>query len=217
MKLFGSLRPRLLLARIDQKRLSDIQKRHASSTSHYARYADAEHWLKRNLPRICRLNLDRSSPKQILDLGCGAGFFLFIAKQFGHVGIGVDVGHHEVCNELLDLFDVECQVWRIKAFEMLPDFGRRFDLITAFSTAFHRSPDKTVAWGADEWNFFLDDLFGRQLRPGGEIFFDINSGKDKKLFPPVVRQLFADRGAEIDGELVWWKPKPSVALEPVKN
>ena len=209
MKLFGSLRPRLLLAKIDQERLREIQMRHASSASHYAKYADAERWLKRNIPRIRQLQLDRSSPKEILDLGCGAGFFLFIAKQSGHSGIGLDVGHHEVCNELLDLFGVERKVWRIQAFELLPDFGRKFDLITAFSTAFHRSADKSVAWGTDEWNFFLDDLFERQLKRRGEIFFDINSGKDKRFFPPEVRELFIRRGAEIDGELVWWKPKLS--------
>ena len=209
MKLFSSLRPGLLLAKIDQERLREIQRRYASSTNVYVKYADAERWLKRNIPRICKLQLDRSRPKEILDLGCGAGFFLFIAKQFGHSGLGLDVGHHEVCNELLDLFGVERKVWRIQAFEPLPDFGRKFDLITAFSTAFHRSADKSVAWGTDEWNFFLDDLFERQLKPGGEIFFDINSGKDKRFFPPAVRELFAGRGAEIDGELVWWKPKPA--------
>jgi SAM-dependent methyltransferase len=207
VKLFSSLRPRLLLTKIDQERLCDIQTRYASSTSDYAKYADVERWLKRNIPRIRRLGLDRSSPKQILDLGCGGGFFLFIAKELGHSGIGVDVGNHPVCNELVDLFGVDRKVWRIQPFKPLPDFGRKFDLITAFSTAFHRSADKSLAWGTSEWNFFLDDLFERQLKPGGQIFFDINSGKDKRFFLPAVRELFARRGAEIDGEFVWWKPK----------
>ena len=208
MKLFSSLRPRLLLTKIDQERLRDIQARYAASTSLYAKYANAERWFKRNISRIRQLQLDRSGPKDILDLGCGAGFFLFIAKQLGHSGLGVDVGHHPVCNELLDLFGVDRKVWPIQAFEPLPDFGRKFDLITAFSTAFHRSADKSVAWGTEQWNFFLDDLFERQLKTGGQIFFDINSGKDKRFFPSAVRDLFARRGAEIDGEFVWWKPKP---------
>ncbi len=208
MKLFSSLRPRLLLAKIDQERLRDIQSRYASSASRYVKYADAERWLKRNIPRIRQLQLDRSGPKEILDLGCGAGFFLFIAKELGHSGSGLDVGDYPVCNELVDLFGVERKVWRIQPFEPLPDFGRKFDLITAFSTAFHRSADKSVAWGTSEWIFFLDDLFERQLKPGGQIFFDINSGKDKRFFPPAVRELFARRGAEIDGEFVCWKPKP---------
>jgi len=207
VKLLDSFQSHLLLAKVDKKRLRDIQARYGSSTSHYAKYADAERWLKRNLPRLRRLNLDRSSPKQILDLGCGGGFFLFIAKQLGHSGIGLDLDDHAVCNELIDLFGVERIVWRVQAFEPLPDFGRKFDLITAFSTAFHRSPDKSVAWGTNEWDFFLDDLFERQLKVGGEIFFDINSGKDKRLFPLAVRELFARRGAKIEGEFVWWNKR----------
>ena len=207
MKLFSSLRPRLLLAKVDQERLRDVQTRYASSASQYAKYADVERWLKRNIPRIRQLQLDRSGPKEILDLGCGGGFFLFIAKELGHSGLGLDVGNDPVCNELVDLFGLKRKVWRIQAFEPLPDFGRKFDLITAFSTAFHRSADKSVAWGTNEWNFFLDDLFERQLKPGGQIFFDINSGKDKRFFPVAVRELFARRGAEIDGEFVSWKPR----------
>ncbi|HME88300.1 MAG TPA: class I SAM-dependent methyltransferase [Chthoniobacterales bacterium] len=209
VKLFSLIQSRRLLARIDKQRLRDIQRRHASSTNHYAKYADAARWLKRNLPRARRLGLDRSPPKQVLDLGCGAGFFLFLAKQLGHAGIGLDVAHHEVCNELLDLFGVERRVWRIQAFEPLPDFDRKFDLITAFSTAFNRSADESRGWRPEEWNFFLDDLFKRQLEPGGEIFFEINSGKDKRFFPAAVRDLFERRGAKIDGELVWWKPEPT--------
>ena len=209
MKLFDSLRASRLLDKIDKERLRDIQKRYASSRSQYAKYADAGRWLKRNLPRIRRLGLDRSSPKQILDLGCGGGFFLFIARQFGHSGIGLDIGDHPVSNELVDLFGIKRKVWRIRAFELLPDFGRKFDLITAFSTAFHRSADGSVPWGTDEWNFFLDDLFERQLKPGGEVFFEINSGKDKRFFLREVRELFARRGAKVEGEFVSWRAKAS--------
>ena len=197
------------MGKIDNERLRDIQTRYASSTSQYAKYADATRWLKRNLPRIRRLGLDRSSPKRILDLGCGGGFFLFIAKQLGHSGIGLDVGDHQVCSELVDLFGIDRKVWRIQAFEPLPDFGCKFDLITAFSTAFHRTTDQSLGWGTDEWNFFLDNLFERQLKPGSGIFFEINSGKDNRYFPPEVRDLFVRRGASIEGEFVSWKPTPT--------
>jgi SAM-dependent methyltransferase len=203
--MFDSFRARRLLAGIDQKRLREIQMRYAVSPDQYAKYADTARWLTRNLPRIRRLGLDRSAPKQILDLGCGAGFFLFVAQQHGHSGIGLDVGDHAVCGELVDLFGVERKVWRIQAFEPLPDFGRKFDLVTAFSTAFHRSADQARGWGTEEWNFFLDDLFNRQLKPGGQVFFEINSGKDQRYFPAEVRELFAQRGAEINGEFVSWK------------
>src|SRR5213075_664678 len=118
------------LAKIDNRRLREIQRRYAGSSDRYAKYADVEHWLKINLPRVRDLKLDRSPPKQILDLGCGAGFFLFLARQFGHRGVRVDVDDFPLSNELIDLFGVERVTWRIRAHRPLPDFSRKFDLIT---------------------------------------------------------------------------------------
>lgn len=191
------------LAEIDIQRLRDLQRCYAGSTDRYAKYADVEHWLKINLPRVEELKLDRSAPKQILDLGCGAGFFLFLAKQFGHSGVGLDVGDYPLSNELIDLFGVERLTWRIRAFEPLPDFGRQFDLITAFSAAFNRNQDETRGWNADEWQFFLNDL-NRHLKPSGQILLEINSGKDKRYYPTEVHELFLKRGARVDGERVYF-------------
>jgi SAM-dependent methyltransferase len=203
VNLFDSLRIARFLRNIDEQRLRKIQTQAASSSSQYAKYADVPRWLKRNLPRVRRLGLDRAEPKRILDLGCGAGFFLFLAKQYGHSGLGLDVGDHPISNELVDLFGVDRKIWRIAALELLPDLGEKFDLITAFSTAFHRH-DESTGWGTDEWNFFLDDLFERQLKSGGEVYFEINSGKDGRYFPEQVRKLFLQRGAKVDGEFVSW-------------
>ena len=206
MKLFHSLRIERFLAKIDNRRLREIQRRYASSSDRYAKYADVEHWLKINLPRVQELKLDRSPPKQILDLGCGAGFFLFLAKQFGHKCLGLDVGDFPLSNELIELFGLERVTGRIRASQPLPDFGRKFDLITGFSGAFNRSEDESRGWTAEEWNFFLDDL-DRYLKPGSEIFFEINSGKDKRYFPEEVRDLFIRRGAKVDGEFVRFRGK----------
>jgi SAM-dependent methyltransferase len=196
-----SIKP--FLAKIDIERLRDIQKRYAGSTDRYAKYADVERWLKINLPRLRELRLDRSPPKQILDIGCGAGFFLFLAKQFGHSGLGLDVGDFPLSNELIELLGVERVTGRIRAFEPLPDFGRKFDLITAFSAAFNRSEDESRGWNPDEWKFFLDDL-DRHCAPGGQILLELNSGKDKRYFPPEIRELFLKRGARVEGERVYF-------------
>ena len=218
------------LEKIDNDRLREIQKRYAGSTERYAKYADVEHWLKINLPRIRELKLDRSPRKEILDLGCGAGFFLFLAQQFGHHAVGVDVDLYPLSNELIDLFGVERVTHRIRAHQALPDFGRKFDLLTAFSSAFGRSEDESRrwreptlrqevpseasapreagqrdwesrGWNVEEWKFFLDDL-DRHRAPGGKILLEINSGKDGRYFPAEVREFFLDRGAKVDGERV---------------
>ena len=203
MRLFqrDSIKP--FFAKIDIERLRDIQKRYAGSTDRYAKYADVERWLKINLPRVRELRLDRSPPKQILDLGCGAGFFLFLAKQFGHSGLGLDVGDFRLSNELIELLEVERVTGRIRAFEALPDFGRKFDLITAFSAAFNRAEDESRGWNPDEWKFFLDDL-DRHRAPSGQILLELNSGKDKRYFPPEIREFFLKRGARVEGERVYF-------------
>ena len=202
MKFFNRNTIEPFLDKIDSEQLREIQRRYAGSSDRYAKYADVEHWLKINLPRVRELKLDRSPPKQILDLGCGAGFFLFLAKQFGHHGLGLDVGDYPISNELIELFGVERLAWRIRAGEPLPDLGRQFDLITAFSSAFGRSEDESRGWTVEEWKFFLDDL-DRHRAGGGEILLEINSGKDGRYFPAEVREFFLKRGAKVSGERVW--------------
>jgi SAM-dependent methyltransferase len=191
------------LDKIDIERLREIQRRYAGSGDRYAKYADVEHWLKINLPRVQELQLDRSPAKDILDLGCGAGFFLFLAKQFGHSGLGLDVGDFPLSNELIELFGIERVTQRIRALQPLPDFGRKFDLITAFSAAFNRSEDESRGWNIEEWNFFLDDL-DRHRASGGQILLEINSGKDRRYYPAEIRELFLERGARVGRERVWF-------------
>jgi len=183
------------------QRLADIRQRYTSSSERYSKYADVERWLKINIARVQALKLHRSSPKEILDLGCGGGFFLFICQQLGHRGLGLDIDELPLLRELVDLLHAERKVWRIGPFEPLPDLGRKFDWITAFSTAFNRSGDESRGWDAAEWAYLLDDLH-RRLKPGGKIFLEVNSGKTKKYFPPDVRELFLRRGARVEGERI---------------
>ena len=192
-----------MMAKIDTDRLREIQQRHGGSSARYAKYADVEHWLSINFPRVQELKLDCSPPKQVLDLGCGAGFFLFLVKQAGHSCVGLDVGDYPLSNELIEFFGVDRLTWRIRAFEPLPDFGRQFDLITAFSAAFNRNADETRGWTADEWEFFLNDI-SQHLKPGGRILLEINSGKDGRYFLPEIREFFLKRGARVEGERVYF-------------
>jgi SAM-dependent methyltransferase len=194
---------RPLLDKIDKQRLREIQQRYASSPENYAKYADVERWLKRHIHRVQDLGLHRSPPKAILDLGCGGGFFLFIAKQFGHSVQGLDIGDFPLLGELVALFEVPRTVWTIKPFTPLPDLGRKFDLITAFSTRFNRDREDRHVWGVPEWDFFLADL-SRHLSPGGQVFLEINSGKSKQFYPEDVRQLFRRRGAKLERENVYF-------------
>jgi SAM-dependent methyltransferase len=195
-----ALRP--LLARLDQERIREIEARYASSPIQVSKYARVEPWLKTNIERVQDLQLHRSSPQEILDLGCGGGFFLYICQQLGHRGLGLDLDWFPLYTELIDLFGVERRIWEIKTLEPLPDLGRRFDWITAFSTGFNRKADKTL-WGPAEWDFFLNDL-KHHLKPGGHVFIGLNPGQGGWFYTNELREFFLDRGARVERERVFF-------------
>src|SRR5919201_1906388 len=105
-----------MIAQIDGERAREIQQRYANSTAGYAKYADIQPWLRLNRERVQDLNLHRSAPKRVLDLGCGGGFFLFILKNLGHTVLGLDVDRVPLFGELLDLFEVPRVVWKFRVF-----------------------------------------------------------------------------------------------------
>ncbi|MFL6589374.1 MAG: class I SAM-dependent methyltransferase [Chthoniobacterales bacterium] len=197
---------RSLMAGIDPVGFAAIRARYADSTEHYAKYADVPRWLRLNIARAQDLGLHRCGPKSLLDLGCGAGFFLFVAQRLGHRCLGLDADVFPLFSELLELFKVERRVCTIAPFEPLPDLGCKFDLITAFSVEFNRKGDWW--WGPAEWAFFLDDL-GRYLKPGGRVFFGLNPGKDKQFYTPELRDFFVSRGASVERENVSFPPTVS--------
>ena len=182
---------------IDQERLREIQQRYAGSTAKYAKYANVDPWLRLNRERVQDLKLHRSAPKRVLDLGCGGGFFLFILKKLGHSVLGLDIDQAPLFAELLDVFGVPRVVWRINAFEPLPDLGQKFDWITAFSINFNLHYPGERLWGPAEWDFFLHDL-QRHLAPDGKMFFGLNPSFGGDYYTPELRDFFLRRGADVE-------------------
>ena len=193
------LRP--LLEQIDQEHAHEIRQRYAKSTAGYAKYANIEPWLRLNRERVQDLKLHRSAPKRVLDLGCGGGFFLFILKNLGHSVLGMDVERVALFSQLLELFGVPRVVYRISAFEPLPDLGQKFDWITAFSVNFNLYHPSKERWGTREWDFFLRDL-QQHLRPGGKLFFGLNPSSGGEYYTPELREFFVSRGAEVERERI---------------
>jgi SAM-dependent methyltransferase len=193
-----------MLAQIDQQRAREIQERYAASTAGYAKYANIEPWLRLNRERVQDLNLHRSAPKRVLDLGCGGGFFLFILKNLGHSVLGIDVERVVLFAELLELFGVPRVIWRISAFEPLRDLGQKFDWITAFSVNFNLYHPSKDRWSTAEWDFFLHDL-QNHLAPGGKIFFGLNPLYNGDYYTPELRDFFLSRGANIERERIFFE------------
>jgi SAM-dependent methyltransferase len=193
-----------MLTQIDWERAREIQQRYVNSTAGYAKYANIQPWLRLNRERVQDLNLHRSAPQRVLDLGCGGGFFLFILKNLGHSVLGLDVERVPLFGELLELFGVRRVVHKIDAFEPLPDLGQQFDWITGFSTNFYLYHPAKKRWETAEWDFFLSDL-QRHLAPGGKIFFGLNPLYDGGYYTPEIRDLFLSRGADVERERIFFE------------
>jgi SAM-dependent methyltransferase len=191
-----------VLAGIDQNRLFEIQNRYANSR--YAKYADVDQWLRVNRERVQDLKLHRVSPKRVLDLGCGGGFFLFILKRFNHSILGLDIDESPLFRELLDVFAVPRTVFRIQPFEPLPGFQHQFDWITAFSIGFDRDRATRSRWEPRQWDFLLRDLQSR-LAPRGKIYLTVNPLPSGEYLTPELRDFFRSRGADIERERIFFE------------
>ena len=165
---------------IDPAGFEQIRRRYAVADpgADWPKYLDLDRWIGVNIRRIRQLELDLARPKQILDLGCGAGYFLYIAQLLG----------------------VRRVVQQIQAFRPLPNFGQKFDVITAFMICFnnHKMPG---LWGVREWEFFLDDL-AKHLNPRGRVWLELNQEYDGTFYTPQLKKFFQKRGAKIDEQKI---------------
>jgi SAM-dependent methyltransferase len=182
---------------IDPKGFAQIRQRYSvkGPSLDWPKFLDLERWVDINIRRICEIELDLARPKRILDLGCGAGYFLYIAQLLGHKGLGLDLDQLPMFGDLTRLLGVRRVIWQIKAFEPLPDLGK-FDLITAFLICFNRHKQTNV-WGVPEWEFFLDDL-AKHLAPRGRVWLELNQEHDETFYTPELKEFFQKRGAKID-------------------
>ncbi len=190
-----------LLGKIDRAELARIQAKYANGQeSFWTKYLDVENWLAKNIKYARRFDLIVNPPADVLDLGCGMGCFLFVCQQLGSRCLGVDLDTDPIFNDLIKLFGVERIGLRIEPFVKLPDFGRKFDLITAFMICFNNF-DTPEIWKAPQWEFLINDLAGR-LKENGTLLFSLNKQLDGVLYPEDIHQLFLRRGASIEGKEV---------------
>jgi SAM-dependent methyltransferase len=197
-----SLNKKRVIETIDPVAFEQIRKRYAVANpgADWPKYLDLDRWIGINIRRIRQIELDLARPKRILDLGCGVGYFLYIAQLLGHSGLGLDMDRLSMFREVTRLLGVRRIVQRIEAFRPLPDFGQKFDLITAFMICFnnHKMPD---LWKVPEWEFFLDDL-AKHLTPRGRVWLELNQEYDGSFYTPEIKEFFQKRGARINEQKV---------------
>src|SRR3977135_2598853 len=130
---------------IDREEFEHIRKTYAVDDpgEDWPKYLDLDRWIDINIRRVRRLDLDFGPPKRILDLGCGAGYFAYIAQLLGHSVMGLEVSPLALFSDvplftdMTQLFGSQRAIWRIEPFVPLPDLKRKFDLITAFMICFN--------------------------------------------------------------------------------
>src|SRR5436190_10626140 len=205
-----------IIETIDGPNFQQLRQRYAVEDpgEDWPKYLDLDRWVDINIRRIREIELDLARPKRILDLGCGAGYFLYIAQLLGHKGLGLDLDQLPMFGDLTRLLGVRRVIWQIKAFEPLPDLGK-FDLITAFLICFNHHKQANV-WGVPEWEFFLNDL-AKHLTPRGRIWFELNQEYDGTFYTPELKEFFKKRGAKVDRQkLIFNSGLPSpVSTSPV--
>jgi SAM-dependent methyltransferase len=173
----------------------------AGKTKAWQKYVDQRRWLALAIEQAQELRLDRRKPCRILDLGSGAGYFLYVCKHLSHTGLGLDLDWPPLYFETFKLLGLERVIWRIEPFQPLPCFAQRFDLVTAFAVCFNGHETDQV-WGPREWGFFLNDLRQNVLSPGGEIFLSLNP-EPYGHYTPELKRFFEERGADIDRQKIW--------------
>jgi SAM-dependent methyltransferase len=165
-------------------------------------YENAARWIGINVERVQDLWLDQTPPLRILDLGCGAGYFLYVCRFFGHEGLGLDTDEEPLFRGTTELLNVHRVVSRIHPQVPLPDVGEKFDLITGHRVCFHRvarAPNgEWDEWASADWRFFINDIRTRFLKPAGRLLLDFNPRPDgSSFFTKKLRAYFLSEGARI--------------------
>ena len=164
------------------------------------RFEDIVYWIDINVERAQDLWLDRAPPLRILDLGSGAGYFLYVCKHFGHHVLGFDNDREPLFRATIELLDVPRVVGRIERQAPLPDFHQTFDLVTGHRICFHRigKVREGVEWSPADWEFFINDVRTHVLSEDGRMLLDFNPRPDSSsFFTPDLREFFLAQGARI--------------------
>jgi hypothetical protein len=196
--------PRILRS-VDMTRFGELRAKYrdAAPDPGYSKYLDIKTGMRRALDSVYELDLHRAHAKSVLDLGTGCGYFPYVCNYFGHAAVAVDLDEVPMYNEITQFLRVVRRVSAVRAFENLPDLGRRFDVVTAFAVCFnnHDAPD---LWGPDEWLFFLKDLAANQLTGDGRVLLKMNQEADEGYVNQQLFKFFRQNGAVVDGERVYF-------------
>ena len=205
------LNPSEMVRELRSKGFEQIRAKYANPDDQkgWPKYVNAGHRLELAIKQARFLRLDRPKRRRVLDIGSGAGYFLFVCRQLGHAIMGLDLDWPPMYAEMFELLKMPRRVWRIQAFEPLPNLGARFDLVTGFAVCFNGHGSDRV-WRVKEWEFFLDDLRKNVVSAQGEIYFELNP-EAWGYYTSELRDFFRRQGASVEGKRIWFTQQSSLA------
>jgi len=171
------------------------------------KYLDLTRWYPKAVQLVIDLDIHLSSkPLKILDLGSGAGLFLFVCKNLGHKVLGLDIDIEPIYAEVFELLNLPPRViHQISKFKPLPEFTDKFDIITSFMVCFNNWFEETP-WGVKEWDFLLKDI-SRHLSKNGRVIFSLNRNTYGKIYTDELKELFLQKGAILKNNFVYFPAK----------
>jgi SAM-dependent methyltransferase len=203
--------PSYLVSGLDSSELEAICRSAVKATRQKLKFGDLQKEMTRAWKTAKDLGLDVSPPLDILDLGLGPGYFLYVCQKLSHRVVGLDRPDLPVWPEIRKWLGVKTIIEHtIGANRALPKMGRRFDLVTAFACPFHYVESQHRLWTIDEWNFFFDDVRDRILKPNRRLALILRkqirglqpTTDEAKLFDELCR----DRGLSGIGEMRVFDP-----------
>jgi SAM-dependent methyltransferase len=189
-------------AGLDRTRFEQLREKYPyrPGSPQINRFEDVLYWLDINVERAQDLWLDRAPPLRILDLGCGAGYFLYVCKELGHDATGFDTDSEPLFGATIELLNIARVLGRIERQVPLPNLEQKFDLVTAHRICFHRigKVREGREWSPEDWKFFIDDVRENLLQENGRLLLDFNPRPDgSSFFTPELRKFFLSQGARI--------------------
>lgn len=190
-----------MLAGIDLKRLAAIKAKYGPPSGEHdvRKYLDQTSWVCHYLKIAMSLGLHKKRGLKILDIGSGPGYFPYVCHSLGHKVVAVDAPDNGLYDALIKLFAVQRMDHEIAPRSPLPDFGMRFDLITAMDIRFDLEGDDGM-WNRRDWETFLSNLSHHQLAQGGNIHLTFTERSGDRAFSPDVRDMFDQIGVNVDAE-----------------
>ena len=137
------------------------------------RYFDGpiEKWIREKLAVAYWLGLHQCSKKRVIDLGTGAGWFVYICKKFGHESYGTDILHRPEYEAGYRFLNINIIGKLSYPMEKICLEGQ-FDYITTMRSFIGQRPR---SWTKDEWKFFFEDMQD-YLKENGALYIACNCG-----------------------------------------